>query len=416
MFTVMLLMPLLMADAPSVRLSDLDGQVVEGALTGITAEAITVETVQGTVSVPSAQILELDLPVVRPSAGEAPAESGLQQVLLHDGGRLSGSQVTRSAQKLELRSELSVGLEIPSADVRAVRLQPRKPALDDQWNTFLQRDDDKDLLIVVGREGEGLDFLSGIVGSISDSEVSFLLDGDRIPVPTQRVFGIVFAAAKPAQQTSPIILEFSAGDRLSATGLTCDGQTLQIQTSWKQQITLPLTQVRRIDFSSGRIRYLSDEEPIRVEFFGIDPEGSIFAGLLDQETARLLYGPQRDKTIDARAPIRLRGRKFEKGLCLHSKTELSYALDQKFSVFEALAGVDDEVAFNQSSRVLLRITGDGTTLFEQDFATADEPVRLKLPVAGMATLTILVDYSDGDSSCDWLDLADARLILATKDK
>jgi hypothetical protein len=40
---------------------------------------------------------------------------------------------------------------------------------------------------------------------------------------------------------------------------------------------------------------------------------------------------------------------------------------------------------------------------------------LQLPLSGVSTLTILVDFGDNESTCDWLDLADAKLLIA-KDK
>ncbi|MFN9977552.1 MAG: NPCBM/NEW2 domain-containing protein, partial [Phycisphaerae bacterium] len=85
-----------------------------------------------------------------------------------------------------------------------------------------------------------------------------------------------------------------------------------------------------------------------------------------------------------------------------------------YQSLEAVIGIDDEVAGNQDSAVLVTITGDGQSLYSQQIRTSDDPQPLKLAVDQIATLTILVDFGDGDSSCDWLDLADARLILRTE--
>ena len=129
-----------------------------------------------------------------------------------------------------------------------------------------------------------------------------------------------------------------------------------------------------------------------------------------------MYGPRRDTILDSQIPIRLRGQRFAKGMCIHSRTELTYALDRKFTVFEAIVGIDDLVSGNQQSIVSLTISGDGKQLYQQNISTQDAPVPLKVSLENVATLTILVDYGDNDSSCDWLDLADAKLILATEDK
>ena len=82
---------------------------------------------------------------------------------------------------------------------------------------------------------------------------------------------------------------------------------------------------------------------------------------------------------------------------------------------EILAGIDDEVAFSGKHIVALKISGDGNVLFEKNISTTDDPLPLQLPLNGVSTLTILVDFGDNESTCDWLDLADAKLLIA-KDK
>jgi hypothetical protein len=119
--------------------------------------------------------------------------------------------------------------------------------------------------------------------------------------------------------------------------------------------------------------------------------------------------------MERQSKLRLRGREFSKGLCVHSRTELSWALDSRFSVLDCLIGIDDEVAFNGTHSVALKISGDGAVLFEKLIATADDPIPVRMPLEGVSTLTVLVDFGDGDSVCDWLDLADAKLVIA-KDK
>ena len=79
---------------------------------------------------------------------------------------------------------------------------------------------------------------------------------------------------------------------------------------------------------------------------------------------------------------------------------------------ECVVGIDDEVAFNGSHAVALKITGDGNVLFEKLITSTDAPLPLRLSVDGVSTLTVLVDFGDGSSVCDWLDLADARLVIA----
>ena len=156
--------------------------------------------------------------------------------------------------------------------------------------------------------------------------------------------------------------------------------------------------------------------PALVERFdGIDPENSLFAGLIAPEQQKLLFGPRRNMTIERQTRLRLRGREFSRGLCIHSRCEMQWNLEKRFSAMDCVVGIDDEVAFNGSHAVALKITGDDNVLFEKLIATSDDPLPLRLALDGVSTLTILVDFGDGSSVCDWLDIADARLLIA-KDK
>ncbi len=416
MFLISLLAVLL--DTSPVTVRTLDGQTQKGSLVSISAEGLVLSGADGSSTVPLSTLMSVELSENKPAEQTAMAnpDAGSQLVILHDGTRLTGTDIARSATQLTMQWNKSTSLEIPTSAVRAIRLQAETPTYAGQWATFLKRDGDKDLLIVPKRGSDGLDFLAGIVSSISPEQVEFLLDGDTIPVPAARVFGVVFAKPEDTGLETGIALQTADGEQLTGRSVGFDGNQFQVQTAWGQTISLPALSLKRLDFSLGRIHYLSDLEPLQEEFSGIDPEGSLFAGLIDRETSRLMYGPRRDTTIDPSLPIRLRGQRFTKGLSLHSRTQLTWALDRKYSSLEAIVGVDDEVAFNQVSKVSVTITGDGETVFQKILTTSEEPVPLKIDVTGIATLSILVDYADNDSSCDWLDLADAKLILATESK
>jgi hypothetical protein len=202
------------------------------------------------------------------------------------------------------------------------------------------------------------------------------------------------------------------GDQLAASTIKFSNGAFEIETAWGQSLQVARALIRSIDLSSGRVQYLSDLEPLEERLDGIDPEGSLLAGLINKEEETLLFGPRRDTTMERTSRLRLRGREFSKGLCIHSRTEISWALDEKYTSLDCLVGIDDEVAYNGKHIVALKITGDGNVLFEKNIATTDDPLPLQLPLSGVSTLTILVDFGDNESTCDWLNLADAKLLIA----
>jgi hypothetical protein len=395
------------------KVSMLDGQIRSGELTAISASELTLQEAGSEVRLALADVMAVDFPAVESSTATA-----TQVLMLTDGSRLFASEISRSAKSVTAQTEWLGAIELNSEIVHAARLQAENPAFANQWATFLKRESEKDLLIVAKRDGSGLDFLSGVISTVSSETVEFLLDGETIPVPAARVYGVIFSHsavtpnARLQESTSEIRLLSAHGDTVAARTLTLTSGQLQIEAGWGQKLSVPFDRLQRIDLSSGRIQYLSELATLTERFDGVDPENSLLAGLIDLEQQRQLFGPRRDTTIERQAKLRLRGREFEKGLCIHSRTEISWALDGQFSSLECLAGIDDEVAFNGSHSVLLRISGDDQVLFEQLIRTDDEPLPLKLPLDGISTLRVLVDFGDGESVCDWLDLADAKLVLA----
>ena len=410
------ILALLLAPADA-KVSMLDGQTRSGQLMAISSNDLSLQENGADAKVPLSDVMAVEFPSVVPVAA-----ADTQLLLLADGSRLFASTIARTAKTVTAQSAWLGSIELDSGAIHAIRLQAENRAFSQQWATFLKRDSEKDLLIVAKRDATGLDFLAGVVSTVGGEQIEFLLDGETIPVPAARVYGIVFgksaisADARPTAARRDVRLMSTQGDILTATALKMEADQLQITSGWGQTLKVPMDRLQKIDLSPGRIQYLSELAAIDEQFDGVDPENSLLAGLIDKEQQRLLFGPRRDTTIERQSKLRLRGREFDKGLCIHSRTEITWALDGRFSSLECLVGIDDEVAFNGAHAVLLKITGDGQVLFEKLVNTSDEPQSLKLPLDGVSTLKVLVDFGDGDSVCDWLDLADAKLVIAKEAK
>jgi len=405
------LLAILLVPADS-KISMLNGQTHSGLLTAMSTTVVEITEKEMPVTLPIEDVMMIEFPVTAPASAD---ES--QMVFFTDGSRVRGTSVACTAKSLTAQSKLFGAVDAKLDAIHAVRLQPDNPSYTQQWNTFLQRDSEKDNLVVAKRDGSGLDFLAGIVSNVSAANVEFLLDGETIPVPADRVYGIVFGrpAGSKTGTSGPnaaIQLTSAADDVFSASMITLEGDTLKAESGWGQIVSIPLNQLQKIDLSSGRIQFLSEMPALVERFDGIDPDNSLFAGLIDAEQQKLLFGPQRNMTIERQSKLRLRGREYATGLCIHSRSEMQWALEKRFSAMECVVGVDDEVAFNGSHAVALKIKGDGNVLFEKLIATTDEPMPLRLSLEGVSTLSVLVDFGDGSSVCDWLDIADARLVIA----
>lgn len=415
---LVLLCCLLPAFPGEVRLSLVDGTGRSGELKSFDGQRLELQADGQLVQVPAAELLQLEFRgVSSPDEQRADdaSEAVGQRAYLRDGSELSGAGLQRAATEVLLPSAVWGELRFPVDSVAAVRLQAEVTGFSEQWSTFRQRKSEKDLLIVLKRDGSGLDFLSGIVSAIGAESVEFLLDGEKVPVPAARVYGVVFGRLENAVavQAGGAGVQLQNGDVLRGSEVRLLDDRLHLLASWGQTLQCEAKRLRLVDLSGERLSYLSDLPVLREELLSADPEGSLLDGLVDTETQRRLFSPRRDRVLQGGGRLRLRGQEYLRGLCVHSHSVLSWALDGRYETLELTAGVDDEVAFNAGAghAVRLVIRADDAVVFDRLIAGQDPPLPVRLSVSGKSTLEVEVDFGDGSSICDWLDLADARLWL-----
>lgn len=407
----------LLAISPGdVRLSLVDGSQRTGELVSFDGARLELQSEGQLRAVDATELLQMEFPAALEGAvGAAEAEQPAQRLYLRDGSELSAAGVQRAVAEVTLRSDVWGEMRIPVESVSAVRLQAEGPGFAEQWGVFRNRESEKDLLVVVKRDGSGLDFLSGIVSSIGVEAVDFLLDGETVPVPSARVFGVVFGqpAGARAKFKAGSRLVLQNGDALRVSDLRVQSGVMQCVSSWGQQLQCGVERLRLADLSSERLAYLSEMPVLREVLLAADPEGSLLQGLVDTETQQRLFSPRRDRVLQGSSRLRLRGQEYQRGLCVHSHSVLSWALDGRYETLELTAGIDDEVAFNAAAghSVRLLIRADDGVLFDELISAQDSPRVLRLSVTDKSTLEVEVDFGDGSSVCDWLDLADAKLWL-----
>ena len=408
----------LLSVAPrEVRLSLVDGSQRAGELKSFDGQQVEFQSDGQLRTVGAAELLQMEFAAADSGSGVVVgAGPSAQRLYLRDGSELSATGVQRAVTEVVLQSEVWGDLRIPVESVSAVRLQVEGAGFAEQWEAFRKRESEKDLLIVVKRDGSGLDFLGGIVSAIGADSVDFLLDGEKVPVPAARVFGVVFgqpagARAQPAVGSRVVLQN---GDSLRVSELRVQDAVLQCGSAWGQPLRCGVEQLRLADLSGERLAYLSELPALREVLLSAESEGSLLQGLVDTETQQRLFSPRRDRVLQGSSRLRLRGREYMRGLCVHSHSVLSWALDRRYETLELTAGIDDEVAFNAAAghAVRLVIRADDDVLFDELISAQDPPRALRLSVSGKSTLDIEVDFGDGSSVCDWLDLADAKLWLS----
>ncbi|MCP4512664.1 MAG: hypothetical protein GY826_40420, partial [Fuerstiella sp.] len=253
------------------RVSTLDGKSIEGSVVKLDADQVVLKTTaEQPVSVPIRNVIEVSF--LHAAAPSSESAADLLEIGLADGSEVSASKVTASSAAITAESTLLGDLKIPRQIVRSIRLQPTKDELAAEWSSYLQRDNDRDLLVVAKRDGSGLDFLSGIVSSIGEEAVPFIRDGDEIPAPRERIYGVVFAKAdQTAGQAGELAIRFAGERSVTGTAAMLESGVVTFQASWGQKLSIGAEQISSMDFSGGRIHYLSALEPHSERYHGLEP-------------------------------------------------------------------------------------------------------------------------------------------------
>ncbi len=336
--------------------------------------------------VPVDQLLKIDW-----DQPEIP-RTGAATLLMSDGSLFKGTGLVCDGLQTQWNSAAFSRVSVPFAQLKAVLVSPLEVKFTDQWLSLLQKESADDMLVI--RKGDVLDFLPGVITEYNEQEVHFLYQGNEIPVKWDKIFGMIHPRKVSVPAGVLCHVETAAGDKVAVQKVTLAGQQLKLEQGKNVSLDLPLESAQSLDFSLGRIVYLSD----------LNPEGAEHTPYFDT-----IWVFQRDKT-NINGPLRLGGERYAKGLWIHSKTRLTYRLAGEYSRFQSLVGIDDAVAENGLGHVQLQILADDKVIFEKEVAAFDEPLPLDLDLRGVRFLQVIVDFGKGLDIGDHLVLGNARLI------
>ncbi|MCA1685755.1 MAG: NPCBM/NEW2 domain-containing protein, partial [Planctomycetia bacterium] len=251
----------------------------------------------------------------------------------------------------------------------------------------------EDLLLARSKDGE-IVAIPGVAEGTDGDKLKFHFQEKTRSLPLKQVEGLVLAARPEPKPPDGLRPTFSMAGGLVISGLwkALDAKTWKVETAWGETLDLPSAEVRGVRFRGGQMTYLSDLEPSRVE------ETPYFSR----------RSPWRKDVNLAGGPIKMDGRTYERGLAVHSRSDLTYDLDRRYATFEALVGFDESA--HRLGRVDCRVFADGKEVYGSPDLRADAPpVRLVLPVAGADRLRLVVDFGPDQDTGDRVFWANARL-------
>lgn len=376
--------------APQVEVVSFQGEPRVGEWRGLADGRITITQAGKEESVSLSEVLE-----VRFRGEAAKLDKPLAIVSLWDGSKLGVTQTQIVEKRLRLTSAVLGELSVPQGEVASLRFSDRFDE-DEQWSKLIERDNKTDLLVI--RKEQTLDYLDGVVVEVTDKSVKFLLDGEEVSTKREKVFGLIFAR-RPSNPKPPAVrVELGNGDVLMASSIAATPTGVSVTTATKAEVTVPLEKLKLLDFSQGKLRYLSQDTPRDVKYTRGIQDGPAFV------QDRAFYAAEL-KPMGMRA--------FARGLCIRPKTTLRYRLGGDYRRLPAIVGIDESVK-DGNGDCDLEIFGDGKPLVKLRVTSRDAARPIDLDVTDVVMLEINVGFG-GDAATnvdlgDNLDLADAKLI------
>ncbi len=389
-----LLCLLLTAATPSFEVQTLDGQTLVGPLVQLTSERLTIDAAGGRKSLETERLVSI---ASRQKPATPQPVSG-PVVELTDGSIILARQYVAQAARAKISLTAGQVLETPTSIVRTVQWQPPTAALAAEWARLLGMNADSDLLVV--RKDQSLDYHKGVLHDVTEDAVRFELDGEVLPVKRSKVYGIAYCHGVPSSRPPAICrITDAAGSQWLVRSLSL-AEKLQWTTPAGLDVAQAMDKIVQIDFSGGKIVYLSDLKPESARWTPYFGPGKPPAAV------EQFYAPRYDHNFDG-GPLALSGTQYRKGLALHSRTEIMYRLPGPFSRFQAVVGIDDAVRPSGKTRLLIR--GDDNVLLDAVIAGSEAPRNIEVRLAAVRRLTIVVDLADSLSTGNALLLCNARL-------
>jgi hypothetical protein len=347
-----------------------------------------------------------DLVRIRPRhdpAAAAGAEFDVEALLV-DGSRLIGWLRAASDDFLALESPALGARAIPLDLVRAASFGP---AAERASPADLRGEEDLDVLIRRGRLAG--DRLGGTLVRVGADAVAIASEslGDVVLKP-EEVLGIVVVAEaiEPEDESARrVTVDLVGGSTLLGELVALSDRGALLATvlgAADSPLEIPFDRIVEIRFGGSRFAFLSELEPDAVTqtpWIGGDDD--------------FVFPWRRDRSVIGE-PLRVGGVAYGKGLGMHSRTRLRFALDARYRSLRARFGLtDDAAALPVRGDVELVILVDSVERFRRAGIGPGPAIDIPaIDLAGGKQLEILCDFGAGGDVADRAALLDPILLRA----
>lgn len=381
---------------PAEELRTLGGGSATGTLVGFTADGVQFKAKDGAAKTwPLGELLALEWVAAPDRPANLPAHTRLR---LTDGTLLLAETVAYAGGTLKLKLLGGRELSVPLAAVSSLLADAQDPKNEAEFQAALEKGTKADVLRLTSRDGKSINVFQGVVGEAdaAGKTLGFTPEGgDAVQLAVPRLRSIAFAQPLNADGAKWGRLHDLRGNQYALATIALADKNLKLATPTGLAFDLPLADAQRLDLAQGKLAYLSDLEPLRV-----DVETINFVPPKDRRIGR-------NQTLRG-TPLTLGRKPYAKGLAVHARTILEYDV-AGYQFFRCTLGLDDSVS--RVGHAIVRLEGDGKELFSQAVSLRDaKPHEVEVKITGVKRLRLVVDYGEDGDLGDHVVFADARVM------
>jgi len=247
---------------------------------------------------------------------------------------------------------------------------------------------------------------AGVIEALTPVELQFEHDEElqKVRIGTFKLAGVRLAEAAKDKSFSPVDVDdlrvgVSCRDKSYVTGVLESVNPFEWRVrphfDPKRLISVPASEITRVDVLGGRSVFLSQLTPIRVH------EQTIIA----PPQPFVMNANSQGESMDIGGFI------CHNGVGVHARSSLTFRLGGKFKTFKADVGVDGRL--EKEGSVVFKVIGDGKELYKSPVVrgkTSGGGLPIEVPVGGVKELTLSVDPTGDLDQADLANWGSARVL------
>jgi len=377
--------PCLAQQPAASRMILLDGSAISFASLEISGGKLRSEGVPADLTLDDLRRIEVSVPPATAASNPAVVAE------LRGGGRILAKSATISDDECQLAWSVSdESLNLALDLLRALRLEPATASAEFD-NALATPSAELDRVFVKDEVGK-LSSVTGLIESLTGDELTLEVGGQMHKVPRSKLFGIIVAQPSASTTTPRCLVTLSDGSLLGGEELSLSDGQADLVFSGGGKATIPWAAIRQVAIRSRRVAFLSDLKPIDDQ---------------QQPIVTLPRPWQRDRAVTGE-PLMLGGRSYEKGIGVHSRSQLTFAAEKKWDTLGATIGLDG-VSGSKGDCVFI-VLADGQPLVSRRMKGSDSPEEISVTISGREHVTLLVEPGEGLDLADHANWGDVRFI------